>query len=85
MSEAYSAVADRQLDALEGSADTTLWNAVVDALAFVFDEPERARLHSSAVRLGNGGVIFDLPVSVRPWRVYWSLDGPRIEAILEHP
>ena len=81
----YSEVADRQLDALEGNDDIDLYNAVLDACELVFKAPARAQAMSTAIATREG-IRLRLPVPGHPpYKVFWSSDGPRIEAVFPHP
>jgi hypothetical protein len=80
----YSEVADGQLDELQG-ANPDLYDDVLTVCEFVFSQPSRARSMSSAVQTENG-VVLRLGVPSRhPYKVFWTSDGPRIEAIFPHP
>ena len=82
---AYSQVADAQLDALEAGADPDLYNAVLDACELVFRLPRVAQARSTAINTADG-IRFRLPVVGHPpFKVYWSSDRPRIEAVFPHP
>jgi hypothetical protein len=86
--EAYSPVADEQLDALEGT-DPDAYRDVLTVCGLVFDHPERAQAMSSAIATEHG-IVMRLAVPGRsPLKVFWTRlgaeDGPRIEAVLEHP
>jgi len=86
--EAYSEVADEQLDALE-LADPATYRDVLTVCGLIFDVPHRARSMSSAISTDRG-IVLRLAVPGRaPWKVFWSTDGaegdPRVEAVLEHP
>jgi hypothetical protein len=86
--EAYSAVADAQLDALERT-DPDSSHDVLVLCGLVFDHPERAHAMSSAITTGRG-IVLRLAVPGRsPLKVLWTRDGagdgPRIEAVLKHP
>lgn len=82
---AYSKVADSQLDALEAGADVSPYNAVLDACELVLSYPAKAQARSTAVRTKQG-VLLRLPVAGHPpYKVFWSSDGPRIEAVFPHP
>ena len=86
--EAYSAVADEQLDALERS-DPAAYHDVLTLCGLIFDHPGRARSMSSAITT-DLGVVLRLAVPGRPpLKVFWTMngagDGPRIEAVLDHP
>lgn len=81
----YSQVADDQLDALEKSPDTDLYNAVLDTIELIFQFPGQAQALSTAITTTDG-MRMRLPVIGHPpFKVFWSTDGPRIEAIFPHP
>jgi hypothetical protein len=80
----YSRVADDQLDALEEASDLDLYNAVLDACHLVFEQPAQAQALSTGITTGQG--IQVLPVAGHPpYKVFWSSDGPHIEAIFPRP
>lgn len=81
---AYSQVADEQLDAIERT-DAALYNDLLTICEFVFTEPMRAQSMSAAVRTDHG-IVFRLPVPGRhPYKVFWTSNGPRIEAVFPYP
>lgn len=81
----YSEVADKQLDALEAGPDIDLYNAVLDACELIFRMPDQAQALSTAITTVDG-IRFRLPVVGHPpFKVFWSPDGPRIEAVFPHP
>lgn len=81
----YSAVADAQLDALEIGSDVDLYNSVLDTIELIFRLPGQAQSLSTAIST-PGGIRMRLPVIGHPpYKVFWSTDGPRIEAIFPHP
>ena len=81
----YSVVADGQLDELEAGPDADLYNAVLDACELIFRAPELAQGRSPAITTPDG-VRLRLPVSGHPpYKVFWSSQGPRIEAVFPHP
>lgn len=81
---AYSEVADRQLDALQ-TADPAAYNDVLTVCELVFSSPGRARAMSIAIRTQEG-IVDRLAVPGRfPTKVFWTAEGPRIEAIFPHP
>jgi hypothetical protein len=80
----YSKVADRQLDELQ-AADPDLYDAVLTVCEFVFSQPSRARSMSSAVQTETGVVLRLAVPSRHPYKVFWTSDGPRIEAVFPHP
>lgn len=82
---AYSRVADEQLDALEAGTDAALYNAVLDACELVFRLPAEAQARSTAITTAEG-IRLRLPVAgFPPYKVFWTTDGPRIEAVFPHP
>ena len=83
--DAYSEVADSQLDALEAGPDAALYNAVLDACDLIFRLPAQAQSRSTAVTTKDG-VLMRLPVAGHPpYKVFWTTSGPRIEAVFPHP
>jgi hypothetical protein len=83
--DAYSQIADQQLDALEAGPDVDLYNAVLDACEMIFRLPGQAQARSTAISTADG-IRLRLPVADHsPYKVFWSSDGPRIEAIFPHP
>ena len=83
--DSYSEIADQQLDELEAGTDADLYNAVLQTCQFVFDESAKAQRYSAAITTLEG-VRFRLPVvGFPPYKVFWSSDGPRIEAVFPHP
>lgn len=85
MNPEYSSVAIRQLDALEAGADVGLFNAVLDAIQMIFDGSEDVRSLSGAF-VTDQGICMKLAVPGYPhWKVFWSTDGPSIEAVLLYP
>ena len=82
---AYSQVADEQLDALEAGPDVELYNAILDVIDAIFAAPGDAQARSSAINTIEG-VRFRLVVPGHfPYKVFWSSEGPRIEAVFAHP
>lgn len=83
--DAYSHVADQQLNALERGPDPELYNAVLDACELIFRLPAQAQTRSTAVTTQEG-LRLRLPVAGHPpYKVFWSSEGPRIEAVFPHP
>lgn len=79
----YSEVADAQLNELEES-DPDLYDDVMNVCEAIFARPARAQGMSAAVQSADG-IVFRLAVPGRhPYKVFWSSDGPRIEAIFPH-
>lgn len=83
--DGYSEIAEQQLDLLEKGADMNLYNAVLQGVDLIFDHPREARLRSTAVS-SNDGVVYRLPVvGHRPYKIFWTSEGPSIEAVFPHP
>ena len=83
--DAYSQVANSPLDALEAGSDADLYNAVLDACELIFRLSAQAQARSTAITTAEG-IRFRLPVAGHPpYKVFWSSDGPRIEAVFPHP
>ena len=79
----YSRAADEQLDALE--QDAALYGAVLGACHLVFEQPAQALALSTVITIEHG-LILVLPVAGHPpYKVFWSSDGPRIEAVFPRP
>lgn len=82
---AYSQIADQQIDELEAGPDVDLYNAVLDACELIFRFPGKAQSLSTAISTREG-VRLRYPVPGHPpYKVFWSSDGPRIEAVFPHP
>lgn len=81
----YSAVADQQLTDLETRGPTELYLAAIDTCEAILDDPSTARRRSAAIQTKEG-IRFRTPVNEFPdLKVFWSSDGPRIEAIFPYP
>lgn len=81
----YSAVADAQLDARESGPDLDLYNAILDVCELIFRMPGEAQALSTAITTKDG-IRMRLPVPGHaPYKVFWSTEGPRIEAVFPHP
>ena len=79
----YSEVADQQLDALEVE-DPDLYSDVMDVCEAIFTSPSRAQGMSAALQTTDG-IVFRLAVPGRhPYKVFWTSEGPRIEAIFPY-
>lgn len=80
----YSEVADAQLDEIE-AADSQLYNDILTVCELVFTDPERAQSMSAAIRTDHG-IVLRLAVPVHaPYKVFWTSEEPRIEAVFPHP
>jgi hypothetical protein len=82
--DSYSEVADEQLDELQAS-DADLYNDILTMCELIFTEPARAQSMSTAIHTSEG-IVLRLPVAGRaPCKVFWTTDGPRVEAVFSHP
>lgn len=82
---AYSEVADGQLDEIEAT-DVDLYNDVLTVCELIFVHPDRAQSMSTAVHTQEQGIVLRLPVPGRaPYKVFWTTSGPRVEAVFPHP
>ena len=88
--DAYSQVANKQLDSLEAGSDVDLYNAVLDACELIFRLPAQAQARSTAITTAEG-IRLRLPVAAHPpYKVSWSCDGraahrQRFVAIISSP
>ena len=83
--DAYSQVANKQLNSLEAGSDVDVYNAILDACELIFRLPAQAQARSTAITTTEG-IRLRLPVAGHPpYKVFWSSDGPRIEALFPHP
>lgn len=82
--DAYSQIADQQLDELEQGPDVDLYNSVLDACELIFRVPAQAQARSTAVTTKDG-IVLRLPVAGHPpYKVFWTSAGPRVEAVFPH-
>lgn len=80
----YSEIAEQQLDEIEAGPDPALYNAVLDTCEEVLDHPGRAQARSSVVATKEG-MRLRVPVTgFYPMCVFWSSNGPRIEAVFPY-
>lgn len=80
----YSEIANAQLDHIENGDDLDLYDALLDVCEFVLANPGQARSRSSALTTAEG-IRFRLAVpGHHPYKVFWSSDGPRIEAVFPY-
>ena len=85
MEPCYSQVADEHLDEIERSGNIQLYNDIVTVCEFILDNPDSAQSRSSAITTEQG-IRFRYAVPGRsPYKVFWSSDGPRIEAVFPRP
>ena len=81
--DAYSQVADEQLDDLERS-DPALYDAALTICEHIFDHPEQAQSRSRAIKTEEGiRMVLSVPGSP-PHEVFWSTQSPRIEAVFPY-
>jgi len=86
--DAFSAIADEQLHALELSDPEALRDVLI-LCRLVFDHPQRAQAMSSAIVTSQGVVLRLAVPGHHPLKIFWTTrgadGGPRVEAVLEHP
>lgn len=81
----YSEIADAQLDQLERQVPISIFEAVVATCEWILDEPGAARSRSAAISTMDG-IRFRLAVpGTDGLKVFWSSEGPRIEAVFGYP
>ena len=81
----YSDIAEAQLDELEAGPEVDLYNDVLAVCETIFQTPLLAQSLSSAITTREGiRLRFPVP-GHHPYKVFWSSEGPRIEAIFPHP
>lgn len=80
----YSQVAHDQLDALQKS-DPGLHDDILTVCELIFANPARAQSMSAAIRTDQG-IVLRLAVPGRhPYKVFWTTETPRVEAVFPHP
>lgn len=81
----YSEVADRQLDEMESTRPASVVDAVIETCEWILDHPAAAQSRSAAITTPDG-IRFRLAVpGAEGVKVFWSSDGPRIEAVFPYP
>lgn len=80
----YSEIADSQLDAIEASGDAKLYNAILGICELIFNSPDLARQSSTAITTHDGVRMMLAVPRHPPYKVFWSLEGPRIEAVFPY-
>jgi hypothetical protein len=70
----------------EDGAYSDLYNAALDACELIFLIPAQAQAQARSTAITTQeGVRFRLPVAGHPpYKVFWSSQGPRIEAVFPH-
>ena len=80
-----SELAQLQLAELANGSNVDLYQAVVDACKLILTSPGRAHGMSSAI-ISFKGPVLRLPVVGHPsYKVFWTTEGPWIEAVFPHP
>lgn len=80
----YSEVANNQLDEIENGDDPDLYQALLDVCEFVLAHLGSAQSRSSAL-VTPEVIRFRLAVpGHHRYKVFWSSDGPRIEAVFPY-
>ncbi len=83
MESGYSAIAHEQLDAMEMN-DPDLYEDVLGVCHEIFDQPGLVRARSGAIRTIQGVRLVTSVPGRFPMKVFWSTDGPRIEAVFPY-
>jgi hypothetical protein len=80
----YSEIANAQLDEIGNGESIDLYDALLDVCEFVLANPGQAQSRSSALMTAEG-IRFRMAVpGHHPYKVFWSSDGPRIEAVFPY-
>lgn len=79
----YSQVANNQLDRIEAT-DPDLCADLVELCEDIFDAPHIARASASAITTADGIVMRSAVPGRWPYKIFWTLGGPRIEAVFPH-
>jgi hypothetical protein len=82
--EAYSEIADQQLDEIQ-ARDPDLYNDVLTICELIFTNPGRAQSMSTAITTRDGVVLRLAVPSHPPFKVFWTSALPRVEAVFPHP
>lgn len=86
--DAYSQIADNQLNKLERGKDAGLYNQIINVCEQIFDDPEQIRKFSTIISTTDG-TRFCTPVPGKePQKVFWSWSPEgftRIEANFPYP
>ena len=85
MEPSYSAVADEQLDQVQASGNTELYNALVTVCEFILDNPAPAQRTSAAITTDVGIRLRYAVPGHAPYKVFWASEGPTIEAVFPFP
>lgn len=81
--DSYSKIADQQLDEIE-ALDPDLYDAVLTVCESVFDHPERAQSVSRAITTEQGiRMVLSVP-GFPAYKVFWSTELPRVEAVFPY-
>ena len=86
--DAYSEVANDQLDTLEQGSDASLYNEIIRVCEEVLENPDHLRKFSTVIQTIESP-CFRTPVSGKdPYMVFWSKTSEglvRIEAVFPYP
>jgi len=80
----YSEIANTQLDEIGNGENIDLYDAKLDVCEFVLANPGQARSRSSALMTAEGIRLRLAVPGHYPYKVFWSSDGPRIEAVFPY-
>lgn len=80
----YSNVAFAQLDELQRTSPD-LYDDILTVCELIFSNQQRAQSMSAAIRTEHG-IVMRLAVPKRhPYKVFWTTDEPRVEAVFPYP
>ena len=72
----YERAAAKRLDALAAVPDEALWDAIVDVLDYIDQQPEHARTRAQSWESQAGGRVYATPIlyELDPrWVAYWDV------------
>lgn len=82
----FTRIAEEQFEQIYRGDDVDFANAIVDACDLVLNEPGEAQAVSGALITDDGRTILAYPVPGYPGvKIFWSSDGPLVEAIFGWP
>lgn len=81
----YSEIANDQLDEIDTSGNSDLYDALLIICEYILDHPAEAQSRSSALTTKEG-ICFRLSApGQHPYKIFWTRGGPRIEAVFPYP
>lgn len=86
--DAYSEIADEQLDLLERGPDIQLYNDMLAVCERILDDPQDVRKFSTVIQTKEGNRFRTSVPGRDPYKVFWSKTPEglvRIEAVFPYP